>query len=780
MSSADHVVKHLTCCICLEVFNVPKTLPCLHSFCETCLQGHILRTELSQTEYGEYFECPLCRAKTYSVNDVPKSQWAKSFPTNHAIVSLLNDSMITTNATQEREPTDDIVCMPCKADDKQTQAYCFCIQCMEYYCKNCYEEHRKFKATQKHTVLIGNDLPTDISAFDRMTRLKFCDFHPDKEIEFKCINDGKYICSICATTSHRKCGNITHLHSAIEDRTPDVKECLSNIIAFKSDVEYSLHSRLKAAEDLDKESINEEKDAKELFKQLNAFINKIRQDFLANYAEKVESERKNLSTGLKECFGLIENINQLICFADTVLKYGSKSQVALINENLREEHISLMESMPLERNPYTDSVDELRNYEENTLNRVIEENLPERIKRVFTSGKSYRIPVEYTVGVYSNKQQVFDSGLGDLPNEQQQFASVIGNHPGACCFNEQQSFAFLLGNRSRVCSNRQRTFASRLGDHPGVSSDEPQNEPQKVASLPDSRTSAAACSSEQQTLPFQPSTYALLKMKAHKVAEHDISISGFLSSCCHTGSVLLPNGNMVFIDKNNKLLKVITPAFKIAYLKVLVETPVDICSRGENKIAVALDKSIIEIEVADNPTSKILSTKNKVRSICQVGDNLAILFEDSSTEDNSCFIEIRSNSNRIVKTIDSFKNVVRKVEKLKSAKLIRSHSEDELLVCTRSSFKQVISLDQNWCEKWYFKHPTLRNASYIAMDTIGNKYLCDTDSGVICQISAKACKHSRIIIEDIENPASVLFNEKDKALIIGCLNDDKVHVYQFQ
>ena len=718
------------------------------------------------SEKGEYFECPLCRAKTYSVNDAPKTLWAKSFPTNHAIVSLLNDSMITTNAPQEREPTGDIVCMPCKADDKQTQAYCFCIQCMEYYCKNCYEEHRKFKATQKHTVLIGNDLPTDISAFDRMTRLKFCDLHPDKETEFKCINDDKYICSICATTSHRKCGNITHLHSAVEDRTLDVKECLANIMTFKSDVEQSLHSRLKAAEELDKESTKAEKDAKELFKQLNAFINKIRHDFLAKYAEKVESERAMISTGLKECFGLIENINQLICFADTVLKYGSKNQVALINEKIKEEHISLTDRMPLEWNSYSNSFDELRNYEENTLNRVIEENLPERIKRVFTRGKRNSMSVEYTLGVSSNKQ-VFDSGLCDLSSEQQHFA------PKAC-FNEQQPFASLLGNRLRNCTHEQQTYASSVGNHPAVCS----NEQHKVTFLPDNRSEAST--SEQQTPHVQPGARSLLKMKAHKVAEHDISIAGFSSSCSHSGSVLLPNGNMVFIDRNNKLVKVITPAFKIAYYKALDETPVDICSSGENKIAVALDKSIIEIEVADSPSSKSFPTKNKVRSICKVGDNLAILFEDSSPEDNSYFIQLRSNTNRIVNTVDSFKNVYGKVDKFKRANLIRSRSEEELVVCTQISSKQVISLDQNWREKWYFKLPTLINANYIAMDTVGNKYLCDTHSGLIYQISANAYKNSRIVIEDIVNPASVLFNDKEKTLIIGCLKDKNVHVYRFQ
>lgn len=774
MASADPVLKHLTCCICLEIYNVPKTLPCLHSFCESCLTGHILKTELIHSEKGEYFECPLCRAKTYVLKDVPKMQWANFFPTNHGIVSLLNESI----APHKLETATDIECMPCKTDEKQKKACCFCIQCMEYYCKCCYDGHRKYKAFQQHTVLTGNEIPGDISAFERMTKLKFCVIHPQKEVEFKCVNDGKYICSICAATTHRSCGNITHIQNDDEDRMSDVRQFINDVKLMRSDVEKSLESKLKVADELDKVATNAEQNVTTLFEKLNAFVMKMRQEFLADYAEKLGLERQMLSPDLKECFDLIENINQLICVANTVIKYGSKSQIALINIDLRDEYCKLKAGRSIESDlPLYDYVDKLRNYAEQLLNHFIEENLPEQIKPILTGRKSDEPSFKYSMGSSTKKKQEIDPGAIEITNATQHINSVVGKHSGPCLSN-QESLASLIGNRQTNFSNDPSVYAFKLS---GLETKhEPQN---KSDSLPNCHLDASSSTqSEEQSHSFQSGTYSLLKMKVHKVAEHNISVRKCFSTGSHTGSVLLRDGKIAFIDRTNKLLKVTSPDFKVACHSVLNGTPLDLCSCNESNVAVAFDKSIVVIEIDDINATPInyFSTKNTIRSICQVGVNLAILFDESPSENNNCLIQFRSSSNQILKTIDSYKNLGKEVEKLSNAELIRSRSEEELLVCTRNPYKQIICLDKNWCVRWYLKHPSFKIANNLALDRVGNKYVCDTDSGVFIRISAQSFKISRLVIEALlENPASVLSNDKDKTLIIGCLNDDKVYLFRF-
>jgi len=55
-TAASISTDRTTCPICLEVFDNPKALPCLHAFCLKCLQGHFHDKRL-----GGKASCPVCR-----------------------------------------------------------------------------------------------------------------------------------------------------------------------------------------------------------------------------------------------------------------------------------------------------------------------------------------------------------------------------------------------------------------------------------------------------------------------------------------------------------------------------------------------------------------------------------------------------------------------------------------------------------------------------------------------------------------------------------------------
>ncbi|CAC5413397.1 TRIM2_3 [Mytilus coruscus] len=57
--------EFLVCKICLEVYKNPKCLDCLHTFCEACIDNHVM-SECTYKKYSDYreFTCPLCRKRT--------------------------------------------------------------------------------------------------------------------------------------------------------------------------------------------------------------------------------------------------------------------------------------------------------------------------------------------------------------------------------------------------------------------------------------------------------------------------------------------------------------------------------------------------------------------------------------------------------------------------------------------------------------------------------------------------------------------------------------------
>ena len=52
----------LECSICLETFDDPRTLPCLHSFCKKCLENFV------DGKRDDELNCPVCRGK-FTLNE---------------------------------------------------------------------------------------------------------------------------------------------------------------------------------------------------------------------------------------------------------------------------------------------------------------------------------------------------------------------------------------------------------------------------------------------------------------------------------------------------------------------------------------------------------------------------------------------------------------------------------------------------------------------------------------------------------------------------------------
>lgn len=85
MDTTD-LLKMLECPICLQIFEAPESLPCLHSFCAQCIREYITMTFPRKRSVV----CPLCYSAfpvQRDPNSIPKNDFFKA-----EILKLLNAS----------------------------------------------------------------------------------------------------------------------------------------------------------------------------------------------------------------------------------------------------------------------------------------------------------------------------------------------------------------------------------------------------------------------------------------------------------------------------------------------------------------------------------------------------------------------------------------------------------------------------------------------------------------------------------------------------------------
>ena len=115
--------EQLTCPVCLEHYTNPKTLPCLHSFCQDCLERFPL-------DGSKSFYCPICR-----VSVALPEEGARAFPVAFHLnnlkemYSLMNNQQDCDNprmtSFDELESTTAPDPLNCSTHDEPLKYYCY-------------------------------------------------------------------------------------------------------------------------------------------------------------------------------------------------------------------------------------------------------------------------------------------------------------------------------------------------------------------------------------------------------------------------------------------------------------------------------------------------------------------------------------------------------------------------------------------------------------------------------------------------------------------------------
>ena len=134
--------EQLRCPVCLDLYTNPRTLPCLHAFCQECLEGLSQKREARRGTY--YLSCPSCRQCT----EVPR-EGVGAFPVTFHINNLKEITQSLKNKVSDPKQG------TCNDHFKPLEIYCetcetvICFHCVvrthkdhEYdLVSNCYPKH---------------------------------------------------------------------------------------------------------------------------------------------------------------------------------------------------------------------------------------------------------------------------------------------------------------------------------------------------------------------------------------------------------------------------------------------------------------------------------------------------------------------------------------------------------------------------------------------------------------------------------------------------------------
>ena len=328
-TSVDKTVDDLlTCTICLEKLKVLKYLPCLHTFCETCIHTYITSSVNGDKSTG--VKCPIYRRlMSFEEKGGNPETWSKQLPGNHFVLSLLNRNSIIKSEK---------LCNSCELNGKSNKAISWCIVCEEAYCETCENWRRSFKVLLQHSMIPIKDIK-ESNIDSCISGVVVCTAHLEKTIEIYCNDHSKPCCTVCATVHHRKCEHVVTIDKAVHG----VKESSKAIelLTKLKDTSVKLNEILKKRKD-NVSRFEEETNA------ILAEISNVR-EYVNKHLGEIEDKLRNEMTSTKKTIDvkLNDHVTELSSLKSTVdnwrdmfeacLSIGSEIQCLVNLDELREK-----------------------------------------------------------------------------------------------------------------------------------------------------------------------------------------------------------------------------------------------------------------------------------------------------------------------------------------------------------------------------------------------------------------------------------------------------------
>ena len=294
----------LTCPVCLDQYDNPKTLPCLHSFCLKCIQ---------QVVSEGASNCPVCRKKFQDVANLP----------SFFVINMLLDIRQTLEKIAQNR---NITCEKCK----KGEAGNYCKQCPSWLCDKCVYPHAEWPEFSDHEIVSAQDVahtPSLLLSANRSQQPLACPTH-SKTLDLYCI--------VCKAMICRDCQYGSHQHSncrLVDDVFPDHAREIESHLAITKEKALATTDCIRTIIEREKEISDHGKAVKN---EISSYIQELIEFLLVSLEEKyeridalVEQKLQLLAQQKKEAEIALEQLQSCAEYVEQCLQHGSHQQVLM-------------------------------------------------------------------------------------------------------------------------------------------------------------------------------------------------------------------------------------------------------------------------------------------------------------------------------------------------------------------------------------------------------------------------------------------------------------------
>ena len=314
----EKLLNQLSCSVCLEEYRRPRVLPCLHVFCEACLEK-LVGTQRDKLRAP----CPNCRKPA----PLPEGG-VSSLPAAFYIQHLFEVIEVLEKVHNPKKARCD------KCGEGEVQG--FCRDCGQFICQHCIDVHHKWKELQGHEISSLDEVQETASKMVAPKKVSsMCSKHTTEPIKIYCETCDELICRDCTVKTHRD-----HNYDLIPDIFPKHRDailaCLGHIKSELASVGYTI-SRLKArSSKLDGQGMEAKAKVDAEVDKLQAILEAHRRELHSQIDGKVCQGKKELAAQIDGHELRQVQLSSCVEFVEGSLQSGTQEEVLSMKRQVEQ------------------------------------------------------------------------------------------------------------------------------------------------------------------------------------------------------------------------------------------------------------------------------------------------------------------------------------------------------------------------------------------------------------------------------------------------------------